>query len=138
MTKGEVTKADLLETENRINKEQQQARHWQNNSIQLALNKVDEASTDVKLLKQWLKNMEHKIEELKADMKWVRAEMKEGIQEIIDLIKEERVSNEKEYVKVSEFVEFKNMVKNHSKIFWWVFSISLTIIVTAIYKLIMK
>lgn len=138
MTKGEVTKADLLETENRINKEQQQARHWQNNSIQLALNKADEASTDVKLLKQWLKNMEHKIEELKADMKWVRAEMKEGIQEIIDLIKEERVSNEKEYVKVSEFVEFKNMVKSHSKIFWWVFSISLTIIVTAIYKLIMK
>lgn len=138
MTKGEVTKADLLETVNIINKEQQQARHWQNNSIQLALNKADEASTDVKLLKQWLKNMEHKIEELKADMKWVRAEMKEGIQEIIDLIKEERVSNEKEYVKVSEFVEFKNMVKSHSKIFWWVFSISLTIIVTAIYKLIMK
>lgn len=138
MTKGEVTKADLLETVNIINKEQQQARHWQNNSIQLALNKADEASTDVKLLKQWLKNMEHKIEELKADMKWVRAEMKDGIQEIIDLIKEERISNEKEYVKVSEFVEFKNMVKSHSKIFWGVFSISLTIIVTAIYKLIMK
>lgn len=127
----EITKADLLESENRINKEQQQARHSQNSNIQMALNKSDEAITQGKLLKQWLQNMEKKIEEVKQ-------EMKEWFQEIITLIKEERVSNEKEYVRVSEFIEFKNMVKSHSKIFWAVFSISISIIFTAIYKLIIK
>jgi hypothetical protein len=64
MSKEGVTKADLLEMENRINKEQTNARHQQNNSIQNALLKADEAINENKLLNKTMENMNDKIRKI--------------------------------------------------------------------------
>jgi hypothetical protein len=64
MSKEGVTKSDLLEMENRINKEQTQARHQQNNSIQNALLKADEAINENKLLNKTMENMNDKIRKI--------------------------------------------------------------------------
>lgn len=97
--KEEITKADLLETENRINKEQQEARHWQNSSIQLALSKADENKTENKLLKQSLWTMNTEIKETKDEIKEFKKESKENFNEIKEILK----SLENKFVSKIEF-----------------------------------
>ena len=66
MSEKGVREADLLLMENRINKEQQQARHWQSNVIQRAVDKVDEISTENKLINNSMMNMSKEFSKLES------------------------------------------------------------------------
>ena len=116
----QISKADLLELENRINKEQQEARHGQNTQIQNALIKVDEALTENKLTNKSVEIMNKEIKELKTETK-----------EWFDKISEEL----KEFIKSADSkYATKNEINSISKIIWTIGTIIITAIVWAILK----
>lgn len=80
----EITKSDLLESENRINKEQQQARHSQNSNIQLALSKADEALNENKLLNHSLQTMNKNFEKLDSKLDDALQKIEDKIDKFIE------------------------------------------------------
>lgn len=72
-----VTDKNLLELQVKINKEQQDARHQQNNKIQELSFMIDDIKTDNTLLKQTTNIMKEDIKEIKDDIKKLSIDLKE-------------------------------------------------------------
>ncbi len=109
--KEEITKADLLELENKINDKQQTARHWQNNLIQEALNQSDEALNEITLLNQSFNIM------------------KEDIKEIKDLVKEWFKEIKDTFVTKEEHNNTKDRLDLVYKAFYWLIWVIFTILI---------
>lgn len=126
-----ITKSDLLESENRINKEQQEARHQQNSSIQSALIKADEALNENKILNKSVDLMSKEIKELKDSQKeWfieLKNSQKEWFENISKELKDYIISADNKYATKSE-------INTISKIIWTIWTIIITAIVWAILK----
>lgn len=129
MSKEGVTKSDLLEMENRINKEQTQARHQQNNSIQNALLKADEAINENKLLNKTMENMNDKIRKIDEKVDWIWEMMREWFKDLKHELKTW-------YTPISEHKHNSDRIGRIEKVMYWIAWIIWTAIVTALLSLI--
>lgn len=129
--KEEITKSDLLEMENRINKEQQTARHSQANNIQKAMFMADEAKTENKLLNKSIENMNDNIKKIEEKVEWIG----EKIDELFDDFKQELKTS---YTPLSEHKHNSERIGRIEKVMYWIAGIIWTGIVTALLSLILK
>lgn len=127
VTKTKIDSEDLLKLENKINKEQQDARHQQNNSIQIIWWEVDNIKTSNTLLTQTVNIMKEDIKEIKSTIKdWFEKITHQF--EILDgkyATKEEHKEN-KDLIKKLEAdnQQFKIMI---AKWMWWASVISVIV-----------
>lgn len=124
-----ITKADLLETENRINREQTEARHSQNNLIQKALLVWDEAKTENKILNKTIENMNNNFQKLDKKVEWIS----DKIDELFKDFKKELKEN---YTPISEHKHNSDRIWKIEKVIYWVAGVVWTCVITAILSLV--